>query len=342
MAQHTTHPVGQASGATMGLDVGDRYCYFHVLDGTGAFLEAGRLPTTPEALERRFGGGPAMRVILEAGTHSPWLGRLLTRLGHEVVVANARRVRLISENVSKSDPLDAELLARLGRLDPALLAPITHRGAEAQADLALLRARDALVRTRTLLVNHVRGAVKAVGGRLPRCSTASFASKVAAQLPEAVRETLTPLLDTIAALGQQLRRYDARVEALAATRYPETTRLRAVPGVGALTALCYVLTLEDPTRFPSSRSVGAYFGLVPQLDDSSDSTPQLRIAKTGDELGKNGDSAVAKRRWPAGGLYLRPARRRRRPRHLLVRPLGQAIPASARPEHRGARAIPGA
>jgi transposase len=278
---------GVAPGATMGLDVGDRYTYIHVLDAGGECLETGRLVTAPAAFERRFAlaatGGP-LRVVLEVGAHSPWASRLLAELGHEVVVANARRVRLIAENVSKCDPLDAETLARLGRLDPALLAPITHRGAAAQADLALVRARDALVRTRTLLVNHARGAVKALGGRLPACSTPSFPAQVREAVPEALRPALTPVLDVIAALTGRLRDYDQRVEALATTRYPETARLRQVAGVGALTALAYVLVLEDPTRFATSRAVGSYLGLRPRRDQSAGRAPELPITKAGDPL----------------------------------------------------------
>jgi transposase len=275
---------GQASGVTVGFDVGDRYTYFHVLDRAGDFVEEGRLPTTPAALERRFTGCGRLRVVLETGAHSPWLSRLLTRLGHEVIVANARRVQLISASVSKCDRLDAETLARLGRLDPALLAPVRHRTAETQQHLALIRARDALVRTRTLLVNHVRGAVKAIGARLPACSAHSFATKVGDHVPAELHDALAPLLETIRTLGQQIRGYDAAIERLAATAHPETAPLRAVSGVGALTALCYVLTLEDPARFRTSRAVGSYLGLRPRRDQTGASDPQLRITKAGDPL----------------------------------------------------------
>jgi transposase len=275
------HP---ATGITVGLDIGDRFSYFHALDHDGGFLEEGRLTTTPAALERRFTGDERLRIVLETGTHSPWVSRLLTRLGHDVIVANARRVQLISASLTKSDRLDAETLARLGRVDPTLLAPVQHRRAETQQHLALLRARDALVRTRTLLVNHVRGAVKATGARLPACSTHSFATKVAEHIPAELRDALCPIVEMIRDLGQQLRRYDAEIERLASTAHPETAGLRAVPGVGALTALCYVLVLEDPARFPSSRAVGSYLGLRPRRDQMGGSDPQLRITKAGDPL----------------------------------------------------------
>ena len=156
MLQHTTTAAQRPEGVTVGLDVGDRYTHLCVLDATGEIVEEGRLRTTPAAIHQRFAGAPRQRVVLETGTHSPWMNALLTELGHEVVVANARRLRLIAEHDRKRDRTDAEMLARLGRVDPALLAPVQHRALATQADLAVVRARDAVVRVRTLLVNHVR------------------------------------------------------------------------------------------------------------------------------------------------------------------------------------------
>ena len=150
---------------TMGLDLGDQHSYYYRLDEEGQHVESGRVKTSREAMAKRLGGGEPMRVVIEAGTHSPWVSRLLTGWGHEVIVANPRKVRLISDNDGKDDRVDAELLARLGRTDVAWLSPIEHRGAAAQADLAVIRARDALVAARTQLVNHVRGAVKSLGSR---------------------------------------------------------------------------------------------------------------------------------------------------------------------------------
>ena len=147
----------------------------------------------------------------------------------------------------------------------------------------LLRAREALVRTRTVLVNHVRGAVKAVGGgRLPACSTASFARLAAPAIPDALRPALASVLETIATLSTTITAYDRRIEQMAASRYPVTAQLRQVAGVGPLTALCYVLTLEDPARFRSSRVVGSYLGLRPRRGDSGQRITQLGITKAGD------------------------------------------------------------
>jgi len=272
------------STITIGLDLGDRYSRFCELRPEGVVLTEGRLPTTRTALARQFEAHPACRIVCEVGTHSPWVSRLLASWGHEVLVANARQVRLIYAAHRKSDRIDAATLARLGRLDPELLRPIRHRGAGAQAALAQLRARDALVRVRTVLINHVRGAVKAMGERLPASSAVAFARTAGPAVPLALQPALTPLLPMIETLTNQIRAVDRELETLALTRYPETARLRQVSGVGLLIALAFVLTVEDPGRFAKSREIGPYLGLCPRQADSGRSQPQLRISKRGDAL----------------------------------------------------------
>ena len=273
---------GEAAVLTIGLDLSDRFSSFCVLDGKGTVVEEGRLRTTTAALSGRFSAAPC-RVILEVGTHSPWVSRLLAGLGHEVIVANPRRVRLIAEGQRKTDRTDAETLARLGRLDPALLSPVRHRGLEAQQALAVLRARDILVRTRTQLINHVRGAVKAAGGRLPSCSAPSFHRKALPYLPEEQRLALDSLGATIADLTARIEDYDREVERLAMAS-AAARALRQVPGVGALTALAFVLVIEDPERFRKSREVGPYLGLTPRQRQSGEREPRLPITKAGDAL----------------------------------------------------------
>jgi transposase len=273
----------KATGVTVGIDVSDTYSSLCCLDGEGEVIEEGRVRTTAPALQQRFGALSGYRLILEVGTHSPWMSRLLAGLGHEVIVANPRQVRLIAQSDRKRDRTDAELLARLGRLDPALLRPIQHRGPEAQHDLALLRARDALVRARTNLINHVRGAVKATGSRLPACSTRSFHRKAETHLPVSLRTMLLPAVSMVAELTACIREYDRQVER-SAERYPAEQLLRQVQGVGPLTALAFLLVIEDPERFRKSREVGPYLGLVPRQSQSGEREPQLSITKAGDPL----------------------------------------------------------
>lgn len=262
-----------------GLDLGDKHSHLCLIDTeSGEVLEEGRLRTTPEAFERRFGSERPMRVAIEVGTHSPWVSRLLEECGHEVLVANPRKTRLIYGSGRKTDKLDAQKLARLARADPELLHPVKHRGKDSQAHLALIHSREALVRSRTQLINHVRGTVKSFGARLPGCSARSFHKKVRDQLPSELAEGLEPVMETIASLTGRIGDYDRRIEDLATERYPQTKLLRQVQGVGTLTALAFVLTVEDPHRFSKSRTVGAYLGLVPATDQSGDSDPQKRIS----------------------------------------------------------------
>jgi transposase len=160
---------------TAGLDLGDKYSYLCLIDTeSGEVMEEGRLRTTSETLEQRFSGRERMRIAIEAGTHSPWVSRVLKECGHEVLVANPRKTRLIYTSKRKTDELDAESLARLARLDPKLLYPIEHRSQASQTHLAILRSRQALIATRTQLINHVRGAVKSFGARLPKCTASGL------------------------------------------------------------------------------------------------------------------------------------------------------------------------
>jgi transposase len=272
---------------TAGLDLGDKYSYVCLIDTeSGEVIEEGRLRTTPEALKRRFCSEQRpLRIAIEAGTHSPWVSRVLEEeCGHEVLVANARKVRLIYTNKRKTDEIDAENLARLARLDPRLLYPLKHRGENSQAHLAIIRSREALVGCRTQLVNHVRGAVKSFGARLPKCPARSFHKKAPEHIPEALWPALGPILKTIGSLTERIHDYDRQLQTVCEEHYPETELLRQVEGVGVLTALTFVLTLEDPYRFEKSRTVGAYLGLVPARDQSGDRDPQRRISKEGDEM----------------------------------------------------------
>lgn len=269
---------------TVGVDLSDRHSTLCAIDREGEIVERGRIATTEAGLRRRFSGMERARIVVEVGPHSPWVTRLLLELGHEVIPANPRKLRLIYENPSKDDRVDAEYLARVGRLDPELLAPVRHRGADTQADLAILRARGLLVQQRTALVNHVRGAVKGVGGRLPSSSTRSFSKKVGDHLPEELGPALMPMLEMIRSLNREIRRYDRTIDRLCEETYPETELLRQPAGVGRLTSLCYVLVIEDPTRFKKSRSVGPYLGLVPGKDQSGDSDPTKGITRAGDGM----------------------------------------------------------
>lgn len=271
---------------TVGLDVGDKVSVICEVDGRAVVVRRNSVATTAAGIEGYFGGRDRCRVVLEVGTHSPWLSRQLVGLGHDVIVANPSAMYARGHQRKRNDRMDAEFLARQGRADPKLLFPIQHRGAQAQQDLAWLRARDQLVRVRTKLINHVRGAVKSQGGRVGRHSADAFARLAVPEIPPLLQPALAPLLETAAGVTAQIHAYDRAIEQMVRERYPEAARLQQPKGVGPVTALTFVLLVEDPARFECSRDVGAFFGLVPRLDDSSEGHPQLRITKAGDELGR--------------------------------------------------------
>jgi transposase len=267
--------------SVLGLDVSDRFTSYCLIDPLGELIQEGRLKTERAALSRLIQDG--FRVVVEAGTHSPWIARLFDEAGCEVVVANPRRVQLIAQSTRKNDRSDAETLARLGRADPQLLAPISHRSEQAQADLASIRARNALVASRTLLINHVRGAAKTVGTRIPNCDAHTFHKRAHAALPHCLVPGLSALLDAIAELTRQIKVVDAMILELIETRYPTAKLLQQVAGVGPLISLTFILTIGDPARFRKSRDIGPYLGLVPLQRESGSSSPELRISKTGDK-----------------------------------------------------------
>jgi transposase len=269
---------------TAGVDLGDKWSNYCILGLEGETLSEGQFRTTPQDFTEFFQALPATRVVIEVGTHSAWVREVVVGCGHELLVANPRLMDGGKNRKRKNDRIDANKLARLGRMDPQSLYPIEHRSTEVRQDLVLLRARDALVAARTQLINTTRGLVKSMGARLPKCSSPSFAHKVEEALPVEVREGLLPLVRLTEALSDSILAYDARIEKLASEKYKHTELLRQVKGVGPLTALAYVLTLEDPKRFAKSRDVGPYLGLVPKQEDSGESQPQLGINKAGDMM----------------------------------------------------------
>jgi transposase len=267
-------------GITIGMDLGDKKHQVCILDKTGKIIAEEEINSNRATVTKFFERYRGAVVAMETGTHSRWVSQVAEAEGLKVLVGNARKLRMIWMSRQKSDTRDAVMLARIARFDPALLCPICHRGEQVQMDLEIIRARDLLVQERARMIHHVRGVVKSMGERLATSSTASFGHK--AKIPEALNEALKPMLEMIRELTKKIRAYDLMIKETAANKYPETEQLRQVGGVGPLTALAYVLTLEEPKRFAKSRMVGAYLGLVPRLDQSGQTDKQLRITKHGD------------------------------------------------------------
>jgi transposase len=267
---------------TIGVDLGDKMSRYLILNEEGLAVEEGSFRNNADSIGKHFGNRGRARVALEVGTQSAWISREFTKLGHEVIVANARELKWITSSDTKNDRNDALKLARLARADRNLLAPVEHRTAEQQAELAVIRARDALVRSRTLLVNTARSLAKGFGLRLPASITTTFGARALAGLAEHLRTAMSGLLEQIDALGVKIGDYDRRIAEVSA-KHPEMERLAGVPGVGTLTAAAFVLTLGRRERFAHSRDVGSFLGLRPRQRQSGERDPQLGISKSGDK-----------------------------------------------------------
>jgi len=283
-ASQVAQPVLPASlGWTVGIDLGDKESHYCILNQGGDTISRGKVATTKSGLRSVFAGMPQSRLALEVGTHSPWTSRYLSQMGHEVIVANPRQVKLIGRGGRKNDRIDAERLARLARMDVKLLYPIQHRGEQAQADLLVIRARAGLMKARTMLASKARGLVKSLGERLKPCDVDQMSGEMAAGLSAEAAWAVQGLLSSVTELSRQIEGYDREIEQIE-KRYPEVELLKQVYGVGVLVGLTFILTLEDPHRFRHSRDVGPLLGLVPQQHDSGEHQPELRITKAGDGL----------------------------------------------------------
>lgn len=284
-SKQTNKTANQASKSkrTVGIDLGDKYSRYAVLEDGEEFVEQDRVGTTREAFRSRFAHWKPGLMVIEAGTHARWVSELLREMGHEVMVANPRELKALTNSVKKSDGEDARKLARYARADVGLLKPVQLRSEAAQWELLKLQSRDALVRTRAQLTSTVRGLAKGFGERIGQCTTQGFSVRAERDLPEALRSRLQPVLDVIALLTELIREADKQVDKMVA-EHPVAARLDGVAGVGPITAMAFVLTIEDAKRYKRSRDVGAGLGLVPRSDQSGESDPQLGITKQGNGM----------------------------------------------------------
>lgn len=268
---------------TIGLDLGDRRHTYYVLDGAGKMAREGSLGNTREQLATMARSYPGATVVMEAGTHSPWVSRFLQELGLRVIVANPRKTRAIYQNERKSDRRDAMMLARLARMDPTLLHPVEHGSQEAQQDMLQLKLRDSLVRARVALINAVRFTLKSLGYPVSNPSSERFHKLVLSEVPESIGEMIAQNVAAIAELTQRIKALEVSISRLAAERYPETIYLQQVSGVGPITSLYFVLKVGTPGRFQRTRDIGAFLGLCPRRDQSGETDKELRISKCGDQ-----------------------------------------------------------
>lgn len=308
--QTSAAPLAAAAG---GIDLGSKHSEICLVDAAGEALWRKRIPTTAAAFEKALGSLAPLPIAIETGGESNWVRRRLIALGHQVTVADAKRLKVVTDTYSKDDRRDARLLAQIQLRWPELLAAVAPRSLETERNRALLKARQSVVEARVKLMNSARGLLKSFGVKPPPVSAEAFARRLRPLTPAGLEAALGPLLDAIAALGAVIRGYDQAVETLCRERYQQaTSRMRSIKGVGPLTALAFTLELDDDVgRLRSSRAAGALVGLRPKRRDSGAAQPDLSITKAGNRmlralliqcaqyvLGRGDDSAL--RRWGLG------------------------------------------
>ena len=277
-----TQPTMTQLPRTIGFDLGAKTSSYSVLGGGGAVVDEGSVPMSPKRVREFFTEQPQSRVVIEASGSSRWTAKIAIELGHEVIIANPRKLHHITKSYTKSDGNDAFRLADLGQVRPRLLSPVRLRSDKAHSGRMHQRVRTQLISNRTALINCVRGCARSLGHALPSCSTRVFYKRARTALPTADLEVLTPLLDQLEALAKQIDSCDQKTKLLGANEFPEAGILRQISGVGPVLSLAFVCSIDEPKAFKNSRSVGAFFGLAPKSRQSGDSSPQLRISKQGD------------------------------------------------------------
>lgn len=319
--------------AVIGLDLGDKHINFAEITGDGEVVE-GRVPTSRAALRRWFGQRSPCRFALEVGSQSRWVAEELNAQGHEVLVLDPRRLKLITGTLYKNDRRDATRLATAARQWAELLPIVPPRKLAEQYALTLVRARAAAVESRTKVINTIRGLLKPYGERISKEGRSpAFVAMARAELPGELLSLIEPLLRALDQLNAVVADYDKQVDQKSAEQFPEVEHLRTIYGVGPVTSLYFVALVGDPHRFSDSRSIGPYFGLVRRQDDSGDRVSELGITKAGDPLmralltncaahilgpfGKDSDL----RRWGLAKLGGNSRRERNRTRVALARKL---------------------
>jgi transposase len=212
-------------------------------------LEEGSVGNSRAALSELSGRYPKALIVMEAGCHSPWVSRHLEQAGCEVIVSNPRKTRAIYQHERKSDWRDALMLARIARMEPALLYPVQHGSEEAQQDLLRIKLRDSLVRVRVGLINSLLFTLKSLGYTMANPSTERFHKSIKSALPESVVQMITPSVQAIEELFLRIKLLDREIRTLAHSKYPDTAWLEQIPRVGPITALYFVLKIGDPARF---------------------------------------------------------------------------------------------
>jgi len=262
-----------------GIDVHKRCTQICIENEDGEILER-RILTERRRLLEEFGERPKMRILLESATESEWVARCLEGVGHEVIVGDPNFAPMYAQRSRriKTDRRDARALleaCKLGAYRPAHRCSDAHKRVRAR-----ISARDLLVQTRSKCISFVRSLLRQEGIKPERKSSITFAQRAREiGAPETLAVEIAPVLDLIDTLTEKIRRADERVSEIA--KDETHRRLMSVPGVGPVTAVAFVSTLDDPRRFHGPRQVRAYLGLVPREQSSGEKTSRGRITKQG-------------------------------------------------------------
>jgi len=182
-----------------------------------------------------------LTVALETGTHSPWLSKMLEEHGCKVFVGHARKLRAIWGDDKKCDQRDAEMLARIARMDPKLLHPIKHVSQKVRAEQAVIKARDVLVKNSTMLINHIRGTLRSFGISTSEIPTTSIHSKIMTLVPKDLRPALEGVVKQLKEVRMEIKEYDKKLTELC-KKHKETKILQQLNGVGPVTAIAFAFT----------------------------------------------------------------------------------------------------
>lgn len=270
----------------VGFDISDENIEIFAVCGQETSKQTQKIANDSKAIEqflKMFSDKNRVCVVMETGTHSLWISRLVKKLGFEVLVAHARDLKLIYASDKKNDSLDAERLARLAQADRKLLHPVEQMSEERQRDLLVLKARALLVKQQTQTVNTIRGFLKSNGVKDDELTVDNMRKKGYGKLPDEMKEAVGTLLEHLNYLALMIKNYDRQISKLC-KKYKVTAALRRIKGVGPAISLAFVLLVGDPRRFPDAARLCAYFGLVPRQDQSGNTDKQLSITKKGNRL----------------------------------------------------------
>ena len=268
----------------IGMDLGDKNHKAVIISAGGDVVDRDEVPCTPEGVRTYLKRHPGALLAIETGTHCRWVSRIGLELGHEVLVGNARKLRMIWDSSRKNDWNDAAMLAKVARTDRSLLSPVRLRNDGDQELMRLVKSRDLLVKSRTGIVNQIRGFCKSEGVRLPKCSSESFV-RLEHEVCVSVRAATKPLFAMLKELAKKIGLYDKMIaDSVKRQREGDAALLDTITGVGPVTSAAFLAAVGDVSTFGSARDAGPYFGLVPRQDQSGGTDKQLRISKEGNEI----------------------------------------------------------